>query len=186
MIEVNDSYQRGYQYELTEDLGVWDRSKFNPFFTPIQMLQHGVFEGRYLNECVEEFGPEWFHKARIAHDKVPNPAKYNLLGVKSRRPLHEWNAAGWCHPQDPRGWFQWYNRFYRGRRSDDDKRQISRHNGFWRHGNGCKNAAIRKDSCGDPKFRPVQRQACLQWGISPFPELSNSDSYELCASLLPE
>jgi hypothetical protein len=148
------------------------------------MLQLGVFEGRYLNECFSEFGSAFFVNARLAHNRIPDAVKYNLFGVKSRQALSDWNAAGWCREQDPRGWFQWYCRYYVGRRSEDDNRQIARHRAYARHSAQVKNAAIKADRLGDITLRPVQRQSLLQWSRNPFPELSDKDSKTLCWSLI--
>ena len=35
---------------------------------------------------------------------------------------------GWIRSIDPYGWFQWYFRYWKGRRPEDDQRQIGRWN----------------------------------------------------------
>jgi hypothetical protein len=40
--------------------------------------------------------------------------------------LNMWEGSGWIRDIDPYGWFHWYCRFYLGRRTSDDARQISR------------------------------------------------------------
>ena len=135
-------------------------SNFTPDFTPHEMLKLGVFEGKYLNSTMDEYPKRWAVGAKLS--TVPNPS-INLLGVKSRQPMSVWNNNGWIHPQDPWGWFQWYCRYYNGRRTDDDVRQIKRHRAFVRH-----RAQVVK--CGDLSKRRVQRQALLQWSWDPFPD----------------
>jgi hypothetical protein len=180
-IHVNDKMQKNYSYVLSEEPS--ENLVFKPYATPEEMLCAGVFEGKYLNDCLEEFPQEWFIKA-IALDKLrPEGAdpSINALGVKSRQPLKAWKEAGWVpgggkskpHPilsskdtnPDPRGWFQWYCRYYMGRRIPElDKVQISRWKAFTRH------AGQIKKNCkpGDLSCRPVQRQALLQWAHNPY------------------
>lgn len=134
--------------------------QFKPAFTPHEMLMLGVFEGKYLNSTLGEYPKRWLSKAKLSD--TPDPT-VNLLGVKSRTPLSAWLEKGWIHPQDPWGWFQWYCRYYTGRRTDDDDRQIRRHRAFVRH-------SAQVVSCGDLSKRRVQRQALIQWSYDPFPD----------------
>lgn len=156
-VVVNDLMQRGYTYFRTEPPGENFHPGFTPELTPGEMLHLGVFGGRYMTDCRSEFPPEWFKGARLCarrHD----PAM-NCFGVNASQPLSVWRDKGWIHPDDPRGWFQWYCRYYMGRRSDDDLRQIKRWKAMKRH-----IAQIRKHcDQGDILCRPRQRQALLNW-----------------------
>jgi hypothetical protein len=156
-VVVNDLMQRGYRYERVAPVGRDFDPAFTPDLTPALMLELGVFGGRYLTDCRDEFPAEWFTRARLSpggHD----PA-LNCFGVDASQPLAYWRARGWIHPQDPRGWFQWYCRYYMGRRSGDDARQIARWRAIRRHV-----AQLRKHCRpGDVHCRPRQRQALLQW-----------------------
>ncbi len=156
-ITVNDSMQRDYRYQLTAPAGEQFGAGFNPELTPREMLELGVFGGKYLTDCLSEFPEEWFATARLSPLRVDRDCNY--FGVLAGQPLAEWRRKGWIHPDDPRGWFQWYCRYTIGRRHPDDARQIARWRAFTRH-----SAQIRK-YCepGDPFCRPRQRQALLQW-----------------------
>ena len=77
--------QQNYQYELVEQEGKNFADGFNPHFTPKEMLSMGVFEGKYLNSCTEEYPSNWFETA-ILSDK-PNPS-INYFAIKSRQPLN--------------------------------------------------------------------------------------------------
>ena len=112
-VVVNDRMQRNYSYRIDAPAGEEFLPGFMPYFTPAEILAMGVFEGRYCNDCQGEIPGDWLSKARIG-DR-PNPA-LNYFGVKSRKPLSYWNAKGWIIGPDPRGWFQWYCRYYMGRR----------------------------------------------------------------------
>ncbi|HXK54855.1 MAG TPA: hypothetical protein PK405_09230 [Hyphomicrobiales bacterium] len=154
--------QTGYSYELAAEDGAGFAPGFAPHFAPVEMLELGVFEGKYCNDCRGEFPASWFEKARIA-DR-PDPA-LNRFGVKSRQPLAVWRKKGWIYGPDPRGWFQWYCRYYLGRRLPDiDAIQIRRWRAFARH------AGQVRANCepGDIFCRPRQRQALLQWAHDPF------------------
>lgn len=135
---------------------------FKPFYTPAQMLAMGVFEGKYLNSTQLEYPAHWFVPAKLSD--IPDE-RVNFFGVKSRMSLSDWRAAGWIHPQDPLGWFQWYARWYMGRRTDDDTRQIKRHAAFVRH-----SRQVYLYGEGDMNKRARQRQALLQWSWDPFPD----------------
>ena len=163
IIYVNDKMQQGYSYELTEPMGMNFASDFKPDLTPQQMLEMGVFEGHYLNDCQSEFPPSWFTKARLSLDKPDE--KVNYFQIKSRQPLQEWQRKGWIIGPDVRGWFQWYCRYYMGRRLPEvDVLQIKRWKAFKRH------KAQVEQNCliGDLNCRSRQRQALLQWAYNPF------------------
>lgn len=154
---VNDKMQRGYAYFLTEPPGRNFDSGFAPQLTPKEMLALGVFGGKYMTDCRKEFPASWFARAKLCARR--HDPELNYFGVNASQPLTEWRRKGWIHPQDPRGWFQWYCRYYMGRRSDDDARQIRRWRAIERHV-----AAIRKN-CAPRELdcRPRQRQAVLHW-----------------------
>ena len=157
-VVVNDRMQAGYRYLRTEPPGRNFAPDFTPELTPAEMLALGVFCGKYLTDCRDEFPASWFANARLAAGK-PDCA-LNHFGRQAGASLGEWRARGWIHPDDPRGWFQWYCRYYSGRRmAEEDARQIARWRAFRRH------AAQVRRHCepGDPFCRPRQRQALLQW-----------------------
>jgi hypothetical protein len=157
-VVVNDRMQRGYRYERTARMGRDLAAGFEPELTPAEMLALGVFGGKYLTDCRDEFPSAWFARAKLAPGA--SDVSLNYFGVEASKPLAYWRAKGWIHPDDPRGWFQWYCRYYSGRRmAGEDERQIGRWRAFRRH------AAQVRRNCepGDPFCRPRQRQALLQW-----------------------
>ncbi|MDH5396162.1 MAG: hypothetical protein OEW97_07785 [Gammaproteobacteria bacterium] len=156
-IHVSDSMQEGYSYQLVEAMGENFASDFKPELTPKEMLALGVFGGKYLNDCKKEFPKDWFVDAKLSPEK--KDISLNYFSVDASQPLNEWRRKGWIHEQDPRGWFQWYCRYYMGRRSSDDSRQIKRWKAFKRHA-----GAIRKYcEIYDYSCRRKQRQALLHW-----------------------
>ncbi len=160
-IVVNDRFQSDYRYRLSAPEGADFDDAFTPHLSPKEMLEMGVFEGRYINDCQGEFPADWYANAKIS-DR-PDEA-LNYFGIKSRQPLSVWREKGWIYGPDPRGWFQWYCRYYLGRRlSDVDPIQIKRWKGFARH------AGQVRANCypGDIFCRPRQRQALLQWAHDP-------------------
>ena len=161
-ITVNDRMQRGYTYQLVAPAGKNFDPGFKPYYTPKEMLEMGVFEGKYMNDCKKEFPAAWFKKAKLS-DR-PDPS-VNYFRVKSRQSLQIWRENGWIIGPDPRGWFQWYCRYYHGRRLPGvDAKQIARWNSFARH------AGQIRANCEPHDFscRPRQRQALLQWAYDPF------------------
>ena len=156
-ITVNDLMQKGYAYYLTEPIGRNFHPEFKPELTPKQMLAMGVFGGKYMTDCRKEFPSSWFARAKLCHEK--HDAELNFFGVNASQPLSIWREKGWIHPDDPRGWFQWYCRYYMGRRGEDDLRQIKRWKAITRH------IAQLKKNCmkGDLLCRRRQRQALLNW-----------------------
>ncbi len=110
-----------------------------------------------MTDCAAEFPADWFEHARLCPER--HDPDLNFFGVNASQPLSEWRRKGWIHDDDPRGWFQWYCRYYLGRRSPDDERQIRRWLAIRRHV-----AQIRKHCrAGDLDCRRKQRQAMLHW-----------------------
>jgi hypothetical protein len=156
-IVVNDLMQKAYVYFLTEPEGRNFHPDFTPDLTPKEMLELGVFGGKYMTDCRHEFPKDWFENAKLCADR--HDPCLNYFGVNASQPLSLWRHKGWIHHEDPRGWFQWYCRYYLGRRSSDDERQIRRWGAVRRHV-----AQLRKHCrCGDMRCRPRQRQALLHW-----------------------
>lgn len=162
VISVDDRMQQGYSYRLDAPMGKDFAPDFTPAFTPKEMLAHGVFEGKYLNDCRDEFPADWFKGAKLSD--VPDES-LNCFGIKSRQPLSVWREKGWIIGPDPRGWFQWYCRYYLGRRLPEvDTKQIKRWRAFTRH------LSQVRINCAPLDFhcRPRQRQGLLQWSYDPF------------------
>jgi hypothetical protein len=156
-IVVDDLMQSGYAYILSEPAGKHFHPDFQPDLTPQEMLELGVFGGKYMTDCQNEFPSEWFRNAKLSPGGFdPN---VNCFGVSASQPLSQWRKKGWIWENDPRGWFQWYCRYYMGRRCDDDERQIKRWRAMSRH------VAQVKKNCEKYELdcRPKQRQALLQW-----------------------
>jgi hypothetical protein len=157
-VRVNDAMQRGYSYTRTEPAGKAFAPEFTPELTPREMLELGVFGGKYMTDCTDEFPKSWFVHARLAPGR--RDPSLNYFGVDASQPLSVWRAKGWIHPDDPRGWFQWYCRYYSGRRmAEEDARQIGRWRAMRRHVQQIR----RHCHPGDLFCRPRQRQALLHW-----------------------
>ena len=158
---VKDQMQQSYQYDLVAPIGRNFDPDFKPDLTPKEMLELGVFGGVYMRDCRQEFPASWFVKAKLAPltEKHHDP-ELNYFKVNASQPLSVWRAKGWINEVDPRGWFQWYCRYYLGRRlpMEDDK-QIKRWRAMTRH------IGQIKKNCrpGDRYCRSRQRQALLHW-----------------------
>lgn len=154
---VNDKMQTGYEYELSQPVGKNFDPQFRPDLSPKEMLALGVFGGKYMTDCREEFPKDWFTHAKLSTTKYDK--QINYFGVKASQSLSIWKQNGWIHEDDPRGWFQWYCRYYMGRRHKDDVRQIKRWINMRRH------IIWLQGACrvGDTFCRPRQRQALLHW-----------------------
>jgi hypothetical protein len=158
MISVNDKMQKNFRYALTEPVSRNFDPVFNPELTPKEMLALGVFGGKYMTDCRKEFPESWYKNAKLCSEK--HDPKLNYFGVNASQPLSVWRKKGWIHQDDPRGWFQWYCRYYMGRRlPGEDERQIKRWKAIQRH------IAQIKKNCGSGVLvcRPKQRQAILHW-----------------------
>lgn len=160
-ITISDKMQAGYRYELAARAGRDFDPEFKPELAPKQMLEMGIFGGVYMRDCGNEFPKSWFARAKFQKaESYEHDPGLNYFGVNASQPLAVWRKKGWIHPADPRGWFQWYCRYYIGRRmAEEDTRQIKRWKAMRRH------AAQIKKHCapGDLTCRRVQRQALLHW-----------------------
>ena len=156
-VVVSDRMQRGYVYLLTEPPGGNFDPQFRPQLTPAELLKIGVFGGKYMTDCAREFPAEWFRGAKLCAER--HDPQLNFFRVNASQPLAEWRRKGWIHPDDPRGWFQWYCRYYMGRRGADDARQVRRWRNIRRHVAQLEKHCERRDlAC-----RPRQRQSLLHW-----------------------
>ncbi|WP_321490392.1 hypothetical protein [uncultured Hyphomonas sp.] len=132
------------------------------------MLALGVFEGKYLNDCVSEFPREWFENAMNKLSPEKSDINKNYFQIKSRQSLQVCQENGWITPNDPdvRGWFQWYCRYYLGRRDPSlDERQIKTLESICETSRSSTKKLVNREIyiC-----RPKQRQALLQWAYDPF------------------
>ncbi|ORY41823.1 hypothetical protein BCR35DRAFT_316445 [Leucosporidium creatinivorum] len=116
---------------------------FLPNLSPEEILRQGSFgggffraikskrSGKELHDDWEDLPKEWWKGLPVStHLTRPEPhdGKVNKWGAKVGQPYEEWEKNGWIVAEhDARGWFQWYCRFFRGRRiGDEDDRQIGR------------------------------------------------------------
>lgn len=155
-VNVSDSFQT-YGYELTEPEGENFDLEFKPDLTPAEMLELGVFGANYFQGEYDELPKEWLKNAKIADHHDP---QQNYFKIDASQSLAEWQRKGWIYEEDPRGWFQWYCRYFMGRRiPEEDRRQIKRWKNMRRH-----EAQIARHCLpGDMSCRPRQRQALLHW-----------------------
>ncbi len=158
VVVVNDKMQKNYRYLLSEPEGENFDPGFNPDLSPEEMLKMGIFGGKYMTDCRNEFPEDWFRGAKLCSEK--HDPRLNYFKVNASKPLSYWVKKGWIFRCDPRGWFQWYCRYYMGRRMPlEDERQIKRWKAMRRHIAQIKLNCDKKDiTC-----RPRQRQALLHW-----------------------
>lgn len=158
VVTVDDLMQQEYVYLITQPMGKKFDPDFKPELTPKEMLELGVFGGKYMTDCQDEFPQSWYENAKLSPQK--KNCELNFFKTCASQSLGEWRRKGWIYEEDPRGWFQWYCRYYMGRRLPAvDERQIKRWRAFKRH------LAQVKKNCrqGDFNCRPRQRQALLHW-----------------------
>ncbi len=158
VVTVNDRMQHGYRYQLTAPAGGDFDPEFAPELTPRQMLELGVFGGKYITDTRDEFPASWFTRAKLSPQR--RDPTLNFFAVDASQKLSVWREKGWIHPDDPRGWFQWYCRYYLGRRMpEEDRRQIGRWKAMRRH---IRQIQVNCEP-GNLDCRRRQRQALLHW-----------------------
>lgn len=158
-VVVNNKMQKGYIYFLTEKVGKNFHPDFKPDLTPKQMLDLGIFGGLYFSDKPSEYPRAWFTGAKLSKDHKRHK-ELNFFKVDASQPLSVWRKNNWISKNDPRGWFEWYCRYYLGRRlGKEDERQIKRWNAIRRH----LGALVKNCRKGDIFCRPRQRQALLHW-----------------------
>ena len=150
---------------------------FTPNLSPKEIIRLGSFGGIYFYDeqgridiNYKEFPSDWFNGLEESFylSKKYN-RKINFFKIKSGLSQEEWEEKGWINKQDPRGWFQWYCRYYMGRRTDDDERQIKRWNNFCGEKGRWRNYIYSKinkrgTSIDDISFSLAVRQSLLHWG----------------------
>ena len=157
VVVVNDLMQTDYRYTLVEEPGQNFFPEFEPELTPKELLGVGIFGGKYMTDCAEEFPDDWLEQAKLSPER--RDPTLNYFGVNASKSLAYWREKRWIYREDPRGWFQWYCRYYQGRRCLDDMRQIKRWKAMKRH------VAQIEKNCPSLQLdcRPKQRQALLHW-----------------------
>jgi hypothetical protein len=157
-IHITNRLQKNYTYTLSAPIGKQFHPDFRPQLSPKQMIDLGIFGGCYDTVNSDEFPQDWFTKNHLQHEEKSSDR--NFFKVSASQPMKVWIDKGWIFQEDPQGWFQWYCRYYMGRRLfGEDERQIKRWKAMTRHV-----AQIKKNcSVGDMSCRPKQRQALLHW-----------------------
>lgn len=177
-------------FKAPESVNVSDTpslSKFRPNLSPEQILQGGAFGGTYFRSITSAITnqsypstkvisssvkPEWIQNLdpKIYLSSQTYRSNVNKFKAKCGGSLGMWESSGWISDVDPYGWFQWYCRFYAGRRCSDDERQIGR----WCKIGGekgrflsqlCNKCLRAGKKAGDVSISPVIRQTLWHWGV---------------------
>ena len=162
---------------------------FNPNKSPIEVIKEGAFGGIYFRDIYSNVNKKWYKNSWKEFFKSLNlenidpryyssnfyDVKINKYRVKFSTSLRFWENKGWINPIAPYGWFQWYCRYYLGRRSSDDKRQIKRWKNIVTRFKGIlvKITKNKGAKFNDYSISPKIRQIFLHWGY----ELVESDLF---------
>lgn len=171
-----------------------DFEDFAPNKSPEEMIREGCFGGSYYrplrsrklgivvqDDWQEDLPSEWISGLNV-ESHLTNPdydPAINKFKVACGQSIEEWEAAGWIsHEHDVRGWFQWYIRFFRGRRCEDDARQVSRwkkcvgETGRWRRmllkkymQSGVREVFDDGEEDDPVEVSPVMHQTCHHWAF---------------------
>jgi len=195
-VTVHSGAKEGSKLKPFKDAPAW----FRPTLTPHEMLVKGMHGGIYFNPkggkpgvkyprskypkgipgvTIDEYPEEWF--AGVKKELYLSrrySVTHNCYGVKSGLDQAGWESSGWINECDPRGWTQWYFRFFMGRRlaGGEDERQMGRWNGVCGEKGRWKSNLIAKclrdgKAHDDVSVSPVVRQTLLHWAY----EISESD-----------
>ena len=143
---------------------------FTPNISPIDVIKKGAFGGTYFRDIYSGVNDKFYKNSWKEFKELEEIGKkyygsdfydvnLNCYGVKCGTSLKFWESKNWIRSIDPYGWFQWYFRYWKGRRSEDDQRQIGR---WKRIVSRCKGILIKM--IGDGKDSPKIREVLLHWG----------------------
>ncbi|GAA99042.1 uncharacterized protein L969DRAFT_606417 [Mixia osmundae IAM 14324] len=165
-----------------------ERLLFHPNLSPEEVLRRGAFGGSYFRpieskKLGKEFHDDWSDLPRswfegLEHQKYLTNPEYDVevccFKSKVGQTYEAWEDQGWIkYEHDVRGWFQWYCRFFLGRRCEDDERQMSRWKGIASKSGRFRNTLLNKYvnqgyNDIDPEHEPISpgiRQTLLHWAF---------------------
>lgn len=175
---VSNPTKRCFILKDTMDVPFPDFPDFQPNLSPAQVLAGGAFGGTYFRDIYSSVTNSWHTEgaSELPQDilqHIPDVNTYLTSPVKHKQinrwkavsgsPLELWESKGWIKEQDPRGWFQWYIRFYYGRRTPDDRRQVERWKGVAGEDGRWRKNLYTKLMSG--KESPVVRQLLWNWAL---------------------
>ena len=196
-IEIYDEKCKIPTKSAKGELHFTDYDDFRPNLTPAEVLNLGSFGGTYFrkiyssiteknytaSEAIAEYPSSWFENMseKDIKTKVTSSTynkSINTYDIKCGQSLDAWESSGWITEADPYGWFQWYCRFYLGRRCSDDERQIARGKGVFSNKGRWRNNLINKvinqgiinknwsvkECIVDKTISPTIRQLLQHWG----------------------
>ena len=144
--------------------------------TPVKIIREGPFGGTYFRDIYSSATGKWYKKSWKELDQLKDidqkfycsdyyDCSINKYGAKCGTSLRFWENKGWINEIDPYGWFQWYFRYWIGRGSKYDGRQINR----WKKIVSRFRAKVEMIKDTGSKFddyssSPKIRQITLHWG----------------------